>query len=132
MNPIRCSDCTNVWKVIMKKLSTYSFEIGTIRPPSEGGSYSLLIRATRNCPWSRCKFCYGTPYNREKFELRSVEDIKKDIQAAKTISDEIKQMSWHCRMAWRLDYSQMMFWIYSRQSQEAKLSILLQFENLIK
>ena len=78
----------------MKKLSAYSFEIGAIRPPSEGGSYSLLIRATRNCPWSRCKFCFGTPYNREKFQLRSVEDIKKDIQAAKTISDEIKQVSW--------------------------------------
>jgi radical SAM superfamily enzyme YgiQ (UPF0313 family) len=78
----------------MKKLGTYSFEIGAIRPPSEGGSYSLLIRVTRNCPWSRCKFCYGTPYNREKFQLRAVEDIKKDIQAAKTISDEIKQVSW--------------------------------------
>jgi radical SAM superfamily enzyme YgiQ (UPF0313 family) len=77
----------------VKNLSTYSFEIGAIRPPSEGGSYSLLIRVTRNCPWSRCKFCYGTPYNREKFQLRAVEDIKKDIQAAKAISDEIKQVS---------------------------------------
>ena len=77
----------------MKKLSTYSFEIGAIRPPSEGGSHSLLIRVTRNCPWSRCKFCYGTPYNREKFQLRAVEDIKNDIQAAKAISDEIKQVS---------------------------------------
>jgi len=77
----------------MKKLSGYSFEIGAIRPPSEGGS-SLLIRVTRNCPWNRCKFCYGTPYNREKFELRTVEDIKKDIQTIKTISDEIKELSW--------------------------------------
>ena len=78
----------------MNKLSSYSFEIGAIRPPSEGGSYSLLIRVTRNCPWSRCKFCYGTPYNREKFQLRSVEDIKKDIQVVKEISYEIKQVSW--------------------------------------
>ncbi|MFC1958428.1 radical SAM protein, partial [Chloroflexota bacterium] len=78
----------------MNKLSIYSFEIGAIRPPSEGGSCSLLIRVTRNCPWSRCKFCYGTLYNREKFQLRGVEDIKKDIQAAKAISDEIKQVSW--------------------------------------
>ena len=87
----------------MKKLGVYSFEIGTIRPPSEGGSYSLLIRATRNCPWSRCKFCYGTLYNREKFQLRADEDIKKDIQAAKTISDEIKQVSWELGYAGQIN-----------------------------
>jgi len=78
----------------MMKLSTSSFEIGPIRPPSEGGASSLLIRATRNCPWSRCKFCYGTFYNREKFELRTVDDIKKDIQAAKALSDGIRSLSW--------------------------------------
>lgn len=87
----------------MKKLSTYSFEIGAIRPPSEGGSYSLLIRVTRNCPWSRCKFCYGTPYNREKFQLRAVDDIKKDIQAAKAISDEIKQVTWQLGYAGQIN-----------------------------
>ena len=70
-------------------LKRYSFEIGAIRPPSEGGSYSLLIRATRNCPWSKCKFCYGTPYNREKFQMRPVEDIKEDIQSVKHIADGI-------------------------------------------
>jgi len=70
----------------LKKLKQYSFEIGSIRPPSEGGSRSLLIRATRNCPWNLCKFCYGTPYNRERFQLRSVEEIERDIDAAKAIS----------------------------------------------
>jgi radical SAM superfamily enzyme YgiQ (UPF0313 family) len=78
----------------MKYLSTYSFEIGPIRPPSEGGSHSLLLRVTRNCPWSRCRFCYGTLYNREKFQLRTVKEIKKDIQTAKAISDGIKRLSW--------------------------------------
>jgi radical SAM superfamily enzyme YgiQ (UPF0313 family) len=87
----------------MKKLSTYSFEIGAIRPPSEGGSNSLLIRVNRNCPWSRCKFCYGTPYNREKFQLRAVEDIKKDIQTVKTINDEIKQVSWELGYAGQIN-----------------------------
>ena len=86
----------------MKQLSEYSFEIGAIRPPSEGGS-SLLIRVTRNCPWNRCKFCYGTPYNREKFQLREVEDIKKDIRAARTISDEIKQVSWQLGYAGQIN-----------------------------
>ena len=74
----------------LEKLKEYSFEIGSIRPPSEGGSRSLLIRATRNCPWNLCKFCYGTPYNRERFQLRSVEEIKRDIDAAKAISELIE------------------------------------------
>ncbi len=74
----------------LKRLKEYSFEIGPIRPPSEGGSRSLLIRATRNCPWNLCKFCYGSPYNRERFQLRSVEEIKKDIDAAKAISELIE------------------------------------------
>ncbi len=74
----------------LERLKEHSFEIGSIRPPSEGGSRSLLIRATRNCPWNLCKFCYGTPYNREKFQLRSVEEIKKDIDTAKAISELVK------------------------------------------
>ncbi len=78
----------------IEKLSQCSFEVGPIRPPSEGGSHSLLLRATRNCSWNRCRFCYGMIYNREKFELRSVEDIKKDIDAVKAIADEIKAVSW--------------------------------------
>jgi len=74
----------------LENLKEYSFEIGSIRPPSEGGSRSLLIRATRNCPWNLCKFCYGTPYNRERFQLRIVEEIKRDIDAAKAISELIE------------------------------------------
>ncbi len=74
----------------LEKLKEYSFEIGSIRPPSEGGSRSLLIRATRNCPWNLCTFCYGTPYNRERFQLRSVEEIERDIDAAKAISGLIE------------------------------------------
>jgi len=74
----------------LEKLKEYSFEIGSIRPPSEGGSRSLLIRTTRNCPWNLCKFCYGTPYNRERFQLRSVEEVKRDIDAAKAISELIE------------------------------------------
>ncbi len=73
----------------LERLNEYSFEIGPIRPPSEGGSYSLLVRVTRNCPWSLCKFCYGTLYNRERFQLRSLEEIKRDIQTMKLISDDL-------------------------------------------
>ncbi len=66
------------------------FEQGPIRPPSE--AQSLLIRVTRNCPWNRCAFCHT--YRNTKFELRSVEDVKKDIQAAWEIADEIRALSW--------------------------------------
>ena len=67
-----------------------TFELGPIRPPSE--AYSLLIRATRNCPWNRCLFC--PIYKGRKFELRSVEEIIKDIEAAKAISEGIKEIAW--------------------------------------
>ena len=77
-----------------RDLSDWSFEIGAIRPPSEGGSHSLLIRVTRNCPWSRCGFCYGTPYGRERFQLRAIEDVKEDIRVAKAMADGIKSVSW--------------------------------------
>ena len=73
----------------LQRLNEYSFEIGPIRPPSEGGKYSLLVRVTRNCPWNLCKFCYGTLYNRERFELRPLEEIKRDVQTMKFISDDL-------------------------------------------
>ena len=66
-------------------LNNYSFELGPIRPPSE--AYSLLIRATRNCPWNRCEFC--PQFKGQRFELRSVEEIKHDIEVAGTIRNEI-------------------------------------------
>jgi histone acetyltransferase (RNA polymerase elongator complex component) len=65
------------------------FEQGPIRPPSEAGS--LLIRVTRNCPWNRCAFC-GT-YKNKKFSRRSVEEVKADIDAAKEISERIREVS---------------------------------------
>ena len=66
------------------------FEQGPIRPPSE--ATSLLIRVTRNCPWNKCAFCHT--YRDSKFELRSVEEVKKDIQTMKDIADEIINLSW--------------------------------------
>jgi len=40
----------NDYKTHIEKLKRYSFDIGMYRPPSEGGSFSLLLRFTRNCP----------------------------------------------------------------------------------
>ena len=66
-----------------------SYELGPIRPPSE--AYSLLIRVTRNCPWNRCKFC--PIYKGSKFQLRTVDEVKQDIDTAKAIHDEIIEMA---------------------------------------
>lgn len=71
----------------LERLKEHSFEIGPMRPPSEGGSHSLLIRATINCPWNLCRFC--DTYKGKKFVYRSVEEIKEDIQTAKAISDDL-------------------------------------------
>lgn len=65
------------------------YELTPIRPPSE--ARSLLVRATRNCPWSKCAFCYALPYNREKFQLRQLEDIKQDILAMKSVARQITE-----------------------------------------
>jgi radical SAM superfamily enzyme YgiQ (UPF0313 family) len=73
----------------MEKLARV-FELGPIRPPSE--AFSLLIRATRNCPWNRCRFC--PVYKGTRFELRPVGEIIGDIEAAKAISEGIKEMAW--------------------------------------
>jgi hypothetical protein len=78
------------YSIDAKKLADYSFELGPIRPPSE--AYSLLIRATRNCPWNRCQFC--PVYKGHKFELRPAEDVVKDIESAKAVADEIKELAW--------------------------------------
>jgi len=74
---------------VTEKLS-HTFELGPIRPPSE--AYSLLIRATRNCPWNRCQFC--PVYKGSKFELRAVGEIIRDIEVVKAISEGIKEMAW--------------------------------------
>ena len=70
--------------------STLDFEQGPIRPPNEARSF--LLRITRNCPWNQCLFC--PIYKNRKFSLRTVEEIKADIQSAKDIADDIKSLSW--------------------------------------
>lgn len=83
-----------------EKPRQYSFELGPIRPPSEGRDFSLLMRATRNCPWNRCEFC--SIYKDKKFEYRSVEEIKQDIDIARDISEEIKAASWRLGQGGRI------------------------------
>jgi len=65
------------------------FEQGPIRPPNEAQSF--LLRITRNCPWNQCLFC--PIYKNRKFSLRTVEEIKQDIQAARDIAEDIEAIS---------------------------------------
>ncbi len=74
-----------------EKIANLSFSIGVYRPPSEGGSASLLLRITENCPWNKCTFC--EMYKGEAFVLRSVQDIKADIDNVKRISEELAAVS---------------------------------------
>lgn len=55
-----------------------AYELPPFRPPSE--AYSMLLRVTRGCPWNRCTYC--GMYKGMKFETRSVEELKADIDAA--------------------------------------------------
>ncbi|MFW6126826.1 MAG: radical SAM protein [Thermodesulfobacteriota bacterium] len=63
------------------------FEQGPIRPPSEAGS--LLLRVMRNCPWNRCTFC--PLYKSSHFSRRSVEHVKRDIDAVQAGIQAIRQ-----------------------------------------
>lgn len=72
----------------LHEINSHHFEMGPIRPPSE--AYSLLIRATRNCPWNRCEFCLT--YRGQKFELRPVDEVLADIQTARRIVDAINEI----------------------------------------
>jgi len=82
----------NKYRENADKIAKLSFAVGVYRPPSEGGSASLLLRITENCPWNKCTFC--EMYKGHRFVYRSVEDIKADIDTVKAISDELTAISW--------------------------------------
>jgi radical SAM superfamily enzyme YgiQ (UPF0313 family) len=63
------------------------YEVGPIRPPSEAAS--LLIRATRNCPWNKCQFC--PTFKGLRFERRPLKDILDDIDRAAEFHGDIFQ-----------------------------------------
>jgi hypothetical protein len=69
----------------------YSIEQGPIRPPSE--AQSLLLRVTRNCSWNHCEFCHI--YKGHRFSLRTVAEVKQDIDAINGIVSEIRSISWN-------------------------------------
>jgi hypothetical protein len=83
------------------KSERWWYEMGPIRPPSEGRDHSLLIRATRNCPWNRCRFC--PVYKGQKFEYRTVTEVKEDMEVARALAGELKAASWRLGLGGRID-----------------------------
>lgn len=69
----------------------YEFETGIYRPPSEGGSSSLLLRLTRNCPWNHCTFC--AMYKEEKFEFRKPETLIEEIDRIHAIAQGVQKQA---------------------------------------
>jgi radical SAM superfamily enzyme YgiQ (UPF0313 family) len=64
-----------------------SYDFPPFRPPSEANS--LLLRVTRGCPWNKCTFC--SMYKGTRFEIRSLEEIRSDIDTARELySDRVK------------------------------------------
>ncbi|PIV22449.1 MAG: hypothetical protein COS40_05850, partial [Deltaproteobacteria bacterium CG03_land_8_20_14_0_80_45_14] len=90
-----------VYQMNIMDPKNFFYEMGPIRPPSEGRDSSLLIRATRNCPWNKCEFC--PTYKNVKFESRRAEEIKKDIYVVKKLSEEIKEASWRFAFAGKVN-----------------------------
>ena len=89
------------YKINPETLGKGWFEIGPIRPPSEGKDCSLLIRVIRNCPWNRCEFC--RTYKSERFSYRNAEEIIGDINVVKSIAEEIKKASWAIGFGGKID-----------------------------
>jgi len=81
----------SLYRENVEKISQLSFAVGVYRPPSEGGSASLLLRVTENCPWNKCTFC--EMYKGHPFIYRTVADIKADIDTVKVMVDEIREVS---------------------------------------
>nr|WP_321404521.1 radical SAM protein [uncultured Desulfobacter sp.] len=71
-----------------KQTQTYQgYEQGPMYPGND--AYSLRLRLIRNCPWNRCSFC--PVYKNQKFSMRSVEDIIKDIDLVHTYINRLLQ-----------------------------------------
>ena len=66
-------------------MSEKVFDLGPIRPTSEGAS--LLLRVTKGCAWNRCRFCNN--YRTYKFALRDVQELRDEIDMMADYRDRI-------------------------------------------
>ena len=77
-----------------------TYELPPIRPPSE--ARSLLVRVMRGCPWNYCTFCSVYKHLSRKNMLRSVAEVKGDIDALRAEVDAMRDLGFRVepRTAW--------------------------------
>ncbi len=63
------------------------YELPPFRPPNE--ARSILLRATRGCPWNRCTFC--SMYKGTRFQFRPTEEILEDIRTLRRAADVVTE-----------------------------------------
>ncbi|MGB6837562.1 MAG: radical SAM protein [Dehalococcoidia bacterium] len=64
------------------------YELPPMRPPSE--AHSLLIRVMRGCPWNYCTFCGAYKGLSRKETLRTVDEVKGDIDTLQAATDQLR------------------------------------------
>ena len=64
------------------------YELPPMRPPSE--ARSLLIRVMRGCPWNYCTFCSAYKDLPRKAMMRSVEEVKGDIDEVRAACEDAR------------------------------------------
>jgi len=68
------------------------YELPPMRPPSE--ARSLLIRVMRGCPWNYCTFCSAYKNVPRKALMRSVEEVKSDIDELRMHCNEMRRQGY--------------------------------------
>ena len=58
------------------------------RPPSE--AYSVILQATVGCSWNKCSFCIA--YKGKTFRIKTLDDIKMDVEKIYTHSKDTKRI----------------------------------------
>lgn len=64
------------------------YQGAVFRPPSE--AYSLIIQVTLGCSYNKCGFC--PMYKGEKFRIRKLEDVFKDLEIARKTHRYVKRI----------------------------------------
>jgi radical SAM superfamily enzyme YgiQ (UPF0313 family) len=64
-----------------------NYEGVVIRPPSEANS--LILQVTLGCSHNKCIFCPA--YKAKRFRIKSIDDIKKDIDEASTLAPHYRR-----------------------------------------
>jgi len=76
-----------------------TIECGPMGPIGE--HEALILRVNRHCPWNRCLFC--PVYKDRKFSPRSLDEIKRDIDAVALLQDTLEAVSWEMGTSGRIN-----------------------------